>query len=64
MTLCPGCNHGLLEPLTSELRTNLAINDATIRSVCSADCGTVARHYAAPLRIAVNDPRPPVLKTQ
>lgn len=45
MTLCPGCNHGVLEPLTPGLRAFLKITDATIRATCTAGCGTVAREF-------------------
>lgn len=58
MTLCPGCNRGVLERLTGELRAYLAIADETIRSVCSASCGTVGR-FPPPLTEAGTQ-RPPV----
>ncbi|MBI4414642.1 MAG: hypothetical protein HY566_00195 [Candidatus Kerfeldbacteria bacterium] len=59
MTLCPGCNHGVLEPLTPGLRAYLKIHDGSIRAVCSDDCGTVAKRTNPAFRPNVaSDVRP------
>lgn len=60
MTLCPGCNRGVLEPLTPGLRAFLKIHDGSIRSVCSDNCGTVAKRAVPTIHPAVAGTTKPI----